>query len=127
MSEDRDKQTTSRAAGAPARQGILSLAIKDKGSLYSAYIPFLNGGGIFIPTTKEYALGDEVFILLTLMDETEKLPVVGRVAWITPRDAQGMMSGIGVQFTDRDGDAVRNRIETYLAGALQSDRMTHTM
>jgi type IV pilus assembly protein PilZ len=115
------------AAGAP-RQGILSLAIKDKGSLYSAYIPFLKGGGIFIPTNKQYELGDEVFILLTLMEETEKLPVVGRVAWINPKDAQGhFVPGIGVQFTDKDGDAVRNKIETYLAGALKSDRMTHTM
>ncbi len=112
----------------PHRQGILSLAIKDKGSLYSAYIPFLKGGGIFIPTAKGYALGDEVFILLTLMEETEKMPVVGRVVWINPADAQGhFVAGIGVQFTDKDGAAVRNKIETYLAGALKSDRMTHTM
>lgn len=111
-----------------ARQGILSLSVKDKGSLYSAYIPFFKGGGIFIPTNKRYALGDEVFILLTLMDEKEKMPVLGRVAWINPRDAQGhFLAGIGVQFTDNDGEAVRNKIETYLAGALKSDRITHTM
>lgn len=111
-----------------ARQGILSLSIKDKGSLYSAYIPFFKGGGIFIPTSKPYELGDEVFILLTLMEETEKLPVVGRVAWINPKDAQGhFVPGIGVRFTDKDGDVVRNKIETYLAGTLKSDRMTHTM
>lgn len=110
------------------RPGILSVAIKDKGSLYSAYIPFFKGGGIFIPTNKPYALGDEVFILLTLMEETEKLPVVGKVAWINPKDAHGhFVPGIGVQFTDKDGETVRDRIETYLAGALKSDRMTHTM
>jgi type IV pilus assembly protein PilZ len=111
-----------------SRPGILSLAIKDKGSLYSAYIPFFKGGGVFIPTHKTYELGDEVFILLTLMEETEKLPVVGRVAWINPKDGHGhFVPGIGVQFTDKDGEVVRNRIENYLAGALKSDRMTHTM
>ncbi len=111
-----------------SRQGILSLAIKDKGALYAAYMPFLQGGGIFIPSNKPYKLGDEVFMLLTLMDETEKMPVVGRVAWINPIGAQGnRVAGIGVQFTDKDGEAVRNKIETYLAGALNSDRMTHTM
>lgn len=111
-----------------SRQGILSLAIKDKGALYAAYMPFLQGGGIFIPSNKPYKLGDEVFMLLTLMDETEKMPVVGRVAWINPVGAQGnRVAGIGVQFTDKDGEAVRNKIETYLAGALNSDRMTHTM
>ncbi len=110
------------------RPGILSLAIKDKGSLYSAYISFIKGGGIFIPINKDYALGDEVFILLTLMEETEKLPVVGTVAWINPKGAHGhFVPGIGVRFKDKDGEAVRNKIETYLAGALKSDRMTHTM
>ncbi len=111
-----------------SRQGILSLAIKDKGALYAAYMPFLLGGGIFIPSNKPYRLGDEVFMLLTLMDETEKMPVVGRVAWINPIGAQGnRIAGIGVQFTDKDGESVRNKIETYLAGALKSERMTHTM
>ncbi len=111
------------------KQGILSLAIKDKGSLYSAYIPFISNGGIFIPTNKPYDLNDEVFILLTLMDETEKMPVVGKVIWINPRGAHThAVPGIGVQFQDdKDGLAVRNKIETYLGGALKSDRMTHTM
>ncbi len=110
------------------RPGILSLTIKDKGSLYSAYISFFKGGGIFIPMNKDYALGDEVFILLTLMDETEKMPVVGTVAWINPKGAHGhFVPGIGVQFKDKDGEAVRNKIETYLAGAITADRMTHTM
>ena len=66
------------------RQGILSLTIKDKSALYSAYMPFVKGGGLFIPTKKHYRLGDEVFMLLTLMDESEKIPVAGRIVWITP-------------------------------------------
>ena len=75
--------------GAGARQGILSLAIKDKAALYNAYMPFVKGGGIFVPTTKRYALGDEVFILLSLMEEKDRLPVAGKVVWITPAGAQG--------------------------------------
>ncbi len=113
---------------ANARQGILSLSIKDKGALYAAYMPFVKNGGLFIPTTKEYKLGDEVFMLLTLMEETEKLPVAGKIVWITPKGAQGnRATGIGVQFSDQDGGAARSKIETYLAGALKSDRQTHTM
>lgn len=108
--------------------GILSLAIKDKSSLYAAYMPFVKNGGLFIPTNKKYALGDEVFMLLTLMDETEKLPVAGKIVWITPTGAEGgRIAGIGVQFSNQDNGAVRNKIETYLAGALKSDRQTHTM
>ena len=110
------------------RQGILSLTIKDKGALYAAYMPYVRNGGLFIPTNKSYQLGDEVFMLLTLMDETEKVPVAGRIVWVTPRGAQGNRAmGIGVQFSEQDGGAARNKIEGYLGGALKAERQTHTM
>ena len=38
------------AAGKNPRQGILSLTIRDKSSLYAAYMPFIKNGGLFIPT-----------------------------------------------------------------------------
>ena len=112
-----------------ARPGVLSLSIKEKPALYAAYMPFIKGGGIFIPTTKNYRLGDEVFMLLTLMDDPNKLPVAGKVAWITPAEAQGNKSqGIGVQFSDNEsGIAARNKIEGLLGGNLSSTRPTHTM
>lgn len=114
--------------GAAPRQGILSLTIKDKSALYAAYMPFVKGGGLFIPTKKSYTLGDEVFMLLTLMDESDKIPVAGRIIWITPVGAQGnRAAGIGVQFSDQDDGAARNKIEGFLAGALDADRPTHTM
>ena len=114
--------------GMAPRQGILSLTIKDKSALYAAYMPFIKGGGLFIPTKKSYQLGEEVFMLLTLIDETEKIPVAGKIVWITPPGAQGnRAAGIGVQFSEQDGGAARGKIETYLAGALKSDRQTHTM
>ena len=113
--------------GATPRQGILSLTIRDKSALYAAYMPFILGGGLFIPTKKGYHLGEEVFMLLTLMDEGEKIPVAGKIVWITPPGAQGnRAAGIGVQFSDQDDGAARNKIEGYLAGALDSDRPTHT-
>ncbi|MDO6806500.1 PilZ domain-containing protein, partial [Wenyingzhuangia sp. 1_MG-2023] len=67
------------------RSGILTLTIKDKAVLYGAYMPFLKEGGLFIPTNRSYKLGDEVFLLLKLMDDPEKLPVAGKVVWITPQ------------------------------------------
>lgn len=110
------------------KAGILSLTIKDKAVLYSAYMPFVKNGGLFIPTTRQYSIGDEVFMLLTLMEEKEKLPVAGKIIWVTPRGAQGnRAAGIGVQFSAQDNGQARGKIETYLAGALQSDRPTHTM
>jgi type IV pilus assembly protein PilZ len=116
------------AGGGSGRQAILSLTIRDKNALYAAYMPFIKNGGLFIPTTKIYQLGDEVFMLLTLMEESERIPVAGKIIWITPKGAEGYRStGIGVQFSDQDGGQTRARIENYLAGSLESDRQTHTM
>ncbi len=108
--------------------GVLPLTIKDKEALYSAYMPYVIGGGMFIPTVKRYALGDEVFLLLRMMDNSDKLPVPGRVIWITPEGSQGGgVAGIGVQFDKKEGLLVQNKIETLLAGALNSDRPHHAM
>ena len=64
---------------------------------------FLQYGGLFVPTTRPYRLGDEVFSLLTLMDEPEKLPVAGRVVWITPEGPRrNRQAGIGIEFSDGD-------------------------
>lgn len=120
-------QTDSPNIPATSKHGILSISIKELSVLYSAYMPFVENGGLFIPTRKQYEMGDEVFILLGLMDEPERLPISGRVVWLTPSAAQGNRAqGIGVQFTEKDNPA-RSRIEKYLTGMLGGDRLTHTL
>ncbi len=109
------------------RNGILSLTIKDRAVLYSAYMPYLIHGGLFVPTDQPYNIGDEVFMLLNLMDEPAKIPIAGEVVWVTPRGAQGnRTAGIGVQFSAEDATA-NAKIESHLAGSLESNRPTHTM
>ena len=109
------------------QQSILSVTIRDKSALHGAYMSFLQNGGLFVPTTRPYGLGDEIFLLLTLMDEPVKLPVAGRVVWVTPEDAQGnRQAGIGIEFSDEDA-TITAKIENHLAGSLTSDRVTHTL
>ncbi|MCU0842716.1 MAG: PilZ domain-containing protein [Thiobacillaceae bacterium] len=113
----------------PARPGVLSLTIKERSALYAAYMPFVKGGGLFIPTNRPYQMGDQVFMLLSLMDEPGKLSLSGKVVWITPAGAQGnRQQGIGVQFEESDsGQAARNKIESILGNAMKSNRQTHTL
>jgi len=109
------------------KQGILSLTIKDRAVLYAAYMPFVHNGGLFVPTNKQFELGEKVFILLALMDEPEKIPINGTIIWITPKGAQGnRQAGIGVQFSESDF-AAATKIEEHLGAGLVSDRPTHTM
>src|SRR4051812_30209728 len=117
------------ATSSSPRQGILSLKIKDVASLYISYMPFLKTGGLFVPTAQRYSLGDEVTLLVTLIDESERIAVVGKVVWITPVGAQGnRTAGVGIQFNESpESEAARQRIETLLAGSLGSERPTQTM
>lgn len=112
-----------------ARPGAISLNIKERSVLYAAYMPYIKGGGIFIPTARPYRLGDEIFMLISLMDDANKLPVAGRVIWLTPPGCHGnRVQGVGVQFKDDDsGTLVRTRIEGLLTGQLQLNRPTHTL
>jgi type IV pilus assembly protein PilZ len=112
-----------------SRPGVLALNIREKAALYAAYMPFLAGGGIFIPTNRSYQIGEEVFMLLTLMDDPQRIAVQGKVVWITPEGVQGNRTqGIGVQFTrDDTGAAARATIERILGEMLASSRPTHTM
>lgn len=110
------------------RPGVISLAIKERAALYAAYMPYIKGGGLFVPTTKAYRIGDEVFLLLTLLDEPEKHKVVGQVVWISLAGQPNRPQGIGIQFSEKDGGtAIRNKIEGIIGGALKSSRPTHTL
>jgi type IV pilus assembly protein PilZ len=111
------------------RPGVLSLNIREKAALYAAYMPFLKGGGIFIPTSREYKLGEEVFMLLSLMDDPNRIAVQGKVVWVTPEGVQGNRTqGIGVQFTlDETGSSARATIEKVLGEKLASSQPTHTL
>ena len=112
-----------------ARPSVLSLPIKEKAALYAAYMPFLKNGGIFVPTSKSYKIGDEIYLILTLMDDPTKYPIAGKIAWITPAGANnGKAQGIGVHFSaDDSGQRVKARIEELLGAALRSSRATHTL
>ena len=117
----------SKSANAP-KPGVLSLAIKEKAALYAAYMPYVKGGGLFIPTSKPFKIGEEVFMLLSLIDDPVKLKVVGQIVWITTATQGNRPQGIGVQFSEKDGGLeARNKIEGLLGNALKSSRPTHTM
>ena len=123
------KPHLSQTASTVARPSIVQLVIKEKGDLYAAYIPLFKEGGIFIASSRDYKLGDDVYILLTLPEETQRHPVTGKVAWITPAQAAGnQMQGIGVRFpTDDKSRLLKARIEEILGSHLGSNKPTHTI
>ena len=117
---------TSSSANRPS---VIQLAIKEKAALYAAYIPLFTEGGIFIPSVRDYKLGDDVYVLLTLPEDTQRYPVAGKVAWVTPARASGNRTqGVGVRFpNDEKSRLLKIKIEEILGAHLASDRPTQTI
>ncbi len=111
------------------RPSVIQLAIKEKAALFAAYIPLFTDGGIFIPTVRDYKLGDDVYVLMTLPDDPQRYPVAGKVAWITPaRAAGGRTQGVGVKFpSDEKSRLLKLKIESILGSHLGSERPTQTV
>ncbi len=117
------------AVAATPRPSVVQLAIKEKGALLAAYIPALINGGIFVPTARDYRLGDDVYLLLSLPDEPQRYPIAGKVAWVNPAHAGGdRKQGVGIHFPADDKSAeLRNKIEYILGANLLSGKNTQTL
>ncbi len=119
----------SNPSSSPPRPSVIQLAIKEKAALYAAYIPLFSEGGIFIPTSREYKLGDDIYVLLSLPEDPQRYPVAGKVAWVTPPKAAGSRTqGVGILFPKDDKSrALKLKIEEILGANMASDRPTQTM
>lgn len=112
-----------------SRPAVIQLVFRDKNALYAAYMPMLSEGGVFVPTTRDYRLGDDIYLLMTLPDDVQRYPVAGKVAWITPANASGgRTQGVGVRFPiDEKTRALRLRIEETLGTSISSSKPTQTI
>jgi type IV pilus assembly protein PilZ len=121
--------STPNASSGAARPSVIQLSIKEKAALYAAYIPLFSDGGIFIPSSRDYRLGDDVYVLLSLPDDPQRYPVAGKVAWVTPPKAQGgRTQGVGIRFpADEKSRLLKLKIEEILGANLGSDRPTQTI
>lgn len=111
----------------PRAGGILNHAIKDMATLYSCYMPYVLGGGLFVPTNRIIPLGEEVFVVVTLPESAEKIPLTGKVIWVNHRTQGNRPAGFGLQLQGEEGKKLRSEIEKLLAGHVASSRPTYTL
>ena len=122
-------QIMATAPPSAPRPSVIQLAIKEKAALYAAYIPLFSEGGIFIPTSRDYKLGDDIYVLLSIPDDPQRYPVAGKVAWVTPARAVGNRTqGVGILFPrDEKSRLLKIKIEEILGANIGSDRPTQTI
>ncbi|MDG2237793.1 MAG: PilZ domain-containing protein [Arenicellales bacterium] len=126
-SEHKASKPPADVSAKAARPRVLSVSIKDVRTLTAAFMPFLKKRGLFVPTETDYAMGDEVFLVLKLL-ETEQFAVAGTVAWLTPSGAQSSRTkGIGVHFKGADAEKLNERIEELIKGVGLRRNATHTL
>ena len=95
--------------------GFYSLVLGDSESVRRAWLPFLEPGGLFVPTRREHVLGEELVLLVQLPDNT-KQSFAGRVAWISAAETSGgRRRGIGVALEDSEGRALMSEFRNNLA------------
>jgi len=132
MSEKPPPRTVPSALGpatGPARPSVIQLVFREKGALYAAYMPVFTDGGLFVPTTREYRLGEDIYLLLSLPDDAQRYPVAGKVGWITPANASGgRTQGVGVRFpSDEKTRGLKLKIEEALGTSISSAKPTQTI
>jgi type IV pilus assembly protein PilZ len=111
------------------RPHVFSVTLKTKAALYSSYLPFIKGGALFLPSVKEHKIGEEVIVLLSFLDEPQRVPIASTVVWVNPPHAAGNRpQGIAVKLPDTDGGKqLRGKIDQLLAGTQASGKSTHTL
>ena len=107
--------------------GIIQVNIPDKATLQSSYMPFVQGGGLFVPTKQAVKMGQEVFVLATLPDQAQKIPLTGKVIWISYKQTHFKPQGFAIQLTGEKGVYYKNEAEKLLAGLKDLDRPSYTM
>ena len=132
MSEPTPPRTVPSALGpaiTSARPSVIQLVFREKGALYAAYMPVFTDGGLFVPTTREYRLGEDIYLLLSLPDDPQRYPVAGKIAWITPANASaGRTQGVGVRFPSDDKTRLlKLKIEEILGTSISSSKPTQTI
>ena len=112
-----------------ARPSVIQHVFREKGALYAAYMPVFTDGGLFVPTTREYKLGEDIYLLLSLPEDPQRYPVAGKVGWVTPANASGgRTQGVGVRFpADEKTRGLKLKIEEVLGTSISSSKPTQTI
>lgn len=110
------------------KKGVIRLNIADLRDLYQAYMPFVDGCGIFVATEEQYKLEQEIFVFLKLPNDLGKFAASGRIIWLNPpKKVSKRVPGIGVQLRGREAPKIREIIEKGLGKMLSSGLPSATL
>lgn len=107
-----------------------TVIMADKKELYRSYMPFINGGALFIQFNEEITPakiqpGQKVFLVFSMLDNKQKIPIQGKVVWISK---YGVVKGFGVALGDSAPmRALKENIENNITELMSKKEATYTM
>lgn len=111
----------------PRMGGLLQVNIADRATLQASYMPFVQGGGLFVPSKQDVKIGEEVFVLATLPNQSQKIPLTGKVIWLSHKQVGNKPQGFAIQLGGEKGIYYKMEAEKLLAGSMSSDHPSFTM
>jgi type IV pilus assembly protein PilZ len=109
---------------------VVNVQISTVETLRQMYMPFIGGGGLFIPSTGALpAMGHELFLTLSLPRLTVREATIARVVWVRDHDhpaPQCQCRGYGLQFCGPE-NRLRAQMENLLAARLNDAAPTCTL
>ena len=111
----------------PRMNGLIQVNINDRATLQASYMPYILGGGLFVPSKQAVKMGDEVFVLAGLPEQSQKVPLTGKVVWISQKQNGIKPHGFAIQLSGEKGTYYKMEAEKMLAGSMSLDRPNFTM
>jgi type IV pilus assembly protein PilZ len=90
-------------------------------------MPFISQGGLFIPSNRQVQLGDDIFVVATLPESSSRIPLTGKVIWISPRANAHRPIGFAIRLNGEEGQKFKDQAEKLLTGLINSERPTFTL
>lgn len=93
----------------------LSIVLRDPGAVRRYFMSRIQNGGLLVETPQPLPMDAEVLLMVTLSDSQPRVPVIGRVVFVVPKDnRENRVPAVGIQFTG-DKAGVLTRIQNILA------------
>ena len=107
---------------------MLALQLKDPNLLYNCYMPFLEHGGLFVPTDDVFSLGEDILLAVEIADYPKRfLPTKVRLDQSGAHFSPPPQRRRPCILRTRKLPAGKNLIEAELGPRLRSDRTTFTL
>lgn len=109
---------------------VVNLQLSSVETLRRLYMPFVIGGGLFMPSNASLpAMGSELFLTLNLPRLAFREATMGKVVWLQEHEdpsRQRERRGFGIQFCGLE-NRLRSQLESLLAARLNDPDLTSTM